>query len=325
MNALTLTNNSNRTVPQPSASPYPHITESSIAQKNRATQNHPAHAHYPVPYNLYTSSARHYNSALSIWLSVDPMADKYPGLSPYTYCANNPVRLVDPDGREIVIHGNKRAVRDYFKEIRKGARTLGVKVSMNKSGQLLGEYVGTESPSEEASLLLNAINDKRIHVNIWATYNDYSQFGNKKPIPMFGGTFKGNLIIAKQAFCFQQVNPIDLKRMDAFYKKPGQSSLHELTEPYIGGILALAVNFGDIRTGQSNMFYEISHGEAIEQSGPIYRYYFDINGNQCPIEVATAIGFRGESKGRGSMFKQVDIHKKPKNYIPIPLPQNIIH
>ena len=46
-------------------------------------------------------SARHYNSALSIWLSVDPMADKYPSTSPYTYCANNPVRLVDADGRKI--------------------------------------------------------------------------------------------------------------------------------------------------------------------------------------------------------------------------------
>ena len=27
--------------------------------------------------------------------------DKYPGVSPYTYCGNNPVRLVDVDGREI--------------------------------------------------------------------------------------------------------------------------------------------------------------------------------------------------------------------------------
>ena len=44
---------------------------------------------------------RHYHSDLSIWLSVDPMTDKYPSMSPYTYCANNPVRLVDPDGREI--------------------------------------------------------------------------------------------------------------------------------------------------------------------------------------------------------------------------------
>ena len=37
------------------------------------------------------------------WLSVDPMADKYPSLSPYNYCAWNPMRLVDPDGREIWI------------------------------------------------------------------------------------------------------------------------------------------------------------------------------------------------------------------------------
>ena len=48
-----------------------------------------------------THLARHYNSDLSIWLSVDPMADKYPGVSPYTYCGNNPVVLKDPNGREI--------------------------------------------------------------------------------------------------------------------------------------------------------------------------------------------------------------------------------
>ena len=44
--------------------------------------------------------ARYYSSDLSIWLSVDPMSDKYPSSSPYTYCANNPVRLVDPNGEK---------------------------------------------------------------------------------------------------------------------------------------------------------------------------------------------------------------------------------
>jgi len=43
--------------------------------------------------------ARYYKSDISIWLSVDPLADKYPSLSPYMYCAGNPVVLVDPDGR----------------------------------------------------------------------------------------------------------------------------------------------------------------------------------------------------------------------------------
>ncbi|MBO2525266.1 MAG: hypothetical protein CW341_06165 [Bacteroidetes bacterium] len=45
--------------------------------------------------------ARYYSSDLSIWLSVDPMSDKYPSLSPYVYCANNPIKLVDPNGEEV--------------------------------------------------------------------------------------------------------------------------------------------------------------------------------------------------------------------------------
>ena len=36
---------------------------------------------------------------MTMWLSVDPMSDKYPNLSPYAYCAWNPVKLVDPDGQ----------------------------------------------------------------------------------------------------------------------------------------------------------------------------------------------------------------------------------
>ena len=35
---------------------------------------------------------------MTMWLSVDPMVDKYPSISPYAYCAWNPVKLVDPDG-----------------------------------------------------------------------------------------------------------------------------------------------------------------------------------------------------------------------------------
>lgn len=38
---------------------------------------------------------------MTSWLSVDPLADKYPSISPYAYCAWNPVKLIDPDGKEI--------------------------------------------------------------------------------------------------------------------------------------------------------------------------------------------------------------------------------
>ena len=43
--------------------------------------------------------ARYYDVELMTgWLSVDPLADKYPGMSPYNYCVNNPVKLVDEEG-----------------------------------------------------------------------------------------------------------------------------------------------------------------------------------------------------------------------------------
>ena len=43
--------------------------------------------------------ARYYDSELLTgWLSVDPMSDKYPSMSPYNYCAWNPIVLIDPMG-----------------------------------------------------------------------------------------------------------------------------------------------------------------------------------------------------------------------------------
>jgi RHS repeat-associated protein len=50
---------------------------------------------------LYYYGARYYNPRWSSWLSVDPHAENYPSLSPYTYVANNPINAIDPDGRDI--------------------------------------------------------------------------------------------------------------------------------------------------------------------------------------------------------------------------------
>ena len=39
---------------------------------------------------------------MTMWLSVDPMSDKYPDISPYAYCAWNPVNVVDPNGCDTI-------------------------------------------------------------------------------------------------------------------------------------------------------------------------------------------------------------------------------
>lgn len=48
--------------------------------------------------NLYYYDARYNSSTYSQFNSPDPMSDKYPSVSPYLYCAGNPIRFVDPTG-----------------------------------------------------------------------------------------------------------------------------------------------------------------------------------------------------------------------------------
>ncbi len=47
---------------------------------------------------LYMYGARYLNPRTGLWLSVDPLNEERIGLSPYQYCQNNPVMLVDPTG-----------------------------------------------------------------------------------------------------------------------------------------------------------------------------------------------------------------------------------
>jgi len=49
---------------------------------------------------LYYYGVRYYDPKISLWLSVDPLAEKYPSVSPYTYTYANPIRFMDPTGME---------------------------------------------------------------------------------------------------------------------------------------------------------------------------------------------------------------------------------
>jgi len=42
--------------------------------------------------------ARYQDSKYGIWYSVDPLAEKYPNVSSYVYCHDNPINMIDPDG-----------------------------------------------------------------------------------------------------------------------------------------------------------------------------------------------------------------------------------
>ncbi len=72
-------------------------------------ENHLNNQNNPYLYNgkeldvetgFYYYGARYYEPKSSLWLSVDPLAEKYPGFSPYAYVFNNPVMFVDLTGMQ---------------------------------------------------------------------------------------------------------------------------------------------------------------------------------------------------------------------------------
>ena len=53
--------------------------------------------------DLYDYGARLYDPAAVRWTSPDPLCEKHYNISPYAFCNNNPVKYVDPDGRDGVL------------------------------------------------------------------------------------------------------------------------------------------------------------------------------------------------------------------------------
>ena len=51
---------------------------------------------------LYYYGARYMNPMASIWYGVDPLAEKYTTAGSFLYCVNNPIKLVDPNGKKIL-------------------------------------------------------------------------------------------------------------------------------------------------------------------------------------------------------------------------------
>ena len=115
---------------------------------------------------------------MTMWLSVDPMADKYPSISPYAYCVWNPVKIVDPDGREIVIHHGKY---DYHLKMEKDkengkytfrwvSRQNGIDVELsNNNTEKINEDLSKLMDGPEGNRLVSTLcndKDKKVTINL---------------------------------------------------------------------------------------------------------------------------------------------------------------
>ena len=150
---------------------------------------------------------RHFPPAL-LWNTPDEMAHKFTHLSPYTFCAANPVRNIDPDGKEIIgVHKSdaENMVDDFHEifqdDIFADFRTLIVQSGKKQNGKslakispeaLAGAFDGVSLNEDQQALVemtVNTINSDSKHFIEYLSPNDnLSAIGENAFLQGYKGT-----------------------------------------------------------------------------------------------------------------------------------------
>ena len=96
---------------------------------------------------LHDFGARFYDPNTGIFLQQDPKQYGSPTISAYAYCGNNPIIIIDPDGRDSVyVFDQSMRPKDQGK---KGS-TYTAEVYVEKDGTVTGPYRGSSYPNSKS-------------------------------------------------------------------------------------------------------------------------------------------------------------------------------
>jgi len=151
-------------------------------------------------------------------LSVDPLADKYPSMSAFMYCAGNPVKLIDPNGMEI--DGIGDGIKSFFKGVgnllngrRWGSQSKTDLVSREAQNDVMnarfrgGKFIGWVSNSYLNNL--SNRNDATSQNLLRTITNELTYWSPSERVPMFFNSYAdvSNYYARQQSFSASMIAP----------------------------------------------------------------------------------------------------------------------
>jgi RHS repeat-associated protein len=197
---------------------------------------------------LYYYGARYYAAWLCRFISVDPLFEKYPNISSYAYCANNPVKLVDTDGMEFDPKEDTKYVQPMEQDIK--TRLDETRASMERYEEGSDEYNRLSNHATELDNALTEINALRNDQNNLYKINfggmEFKKEAGGKYLDAFGSVTYGGVNEAGQ-------NIININLAEKYTGTTG-TMLHEFkhADQYRMGKLGFYVNEEGKQTSTSN-------------------------------------------------------------------------
>ncbi|MNX77013.1 hypothetical protein D3C86_1085330 [compost metagenome] len=117
--------------------------------------------------NSYDFGARILDPRIGRWLTIDPLAVKYPDLSTYNFVANSPIIFLDPDGR-VITFANTESENLFNKMYSQASETKKAQLDKLKASEIV-YHVNVENPSENLPMggyTTYNFSTKRIEMNI---------------------------------------------------------------------------------------------------------------------------------------------------------------
>jgi RHS repeat-associated protein len=221
---------------------------------------------------LHNFRARLYDSTLMRFYQVDP-AEQF--ASPYVYCGNNPIKLIDPDGRLGKFAGSRSDRNQLFGIL--SSAPISTPLSMDKKGVVhTGSFIGPLSKWEQH--FVGMLNDPDNLVII--SMDDDGIGSDNKPI--FGGVFDS---IYESRSGIQANMRVYLPALQMYYEgggcDVGSSLIHEFGEGY-KGIELYALD----RNASLEAIQQASHKSVIKNEPD--QLYNDSQGFNFSIRIGSA-------------------------------------